>query len=216
MDSVLFRDRRDAGRQLASRLSGYAQQHAPIVLALPRGGVPVAFEIAQHLHCPLDVFIVRKLGVPQHAELAFGAIDSSNQTVLNSSVIQQFRLNDADMQTVIHHEQRELARREVQYRGDRPFPTLDKRTVILVDDGIATGASIKVAIHALRKHTPYQLVVAVPVAPLDTLQALSPLVDACVCLQAEEDFYSVGAYYQHFDQTTDEEVCQLLNQASAY
>lgn len=214
MDDVFFADRRDAGQQLATRLSSYQNCRDGIVLALPRGGVPVAYEVAHALRLPLDVFIVRKLGVPNQEELAMGAIASGDITVFNTDILRQCQVSDDDIQRVMFQEGRELQRREAHYRGDRPFPLLTGRTVILVDDGIATGASIKVAIKALRQHTPKKIVVAVPVAPRSCVEELEPSVDAVVCLHAVTRFYGVGGFYQHFTQTTDAEVCTLLQAAA--
>lgn len=214
MDDVFFADRRDAGQQLAARLSVYQHCRDGIVLALPRGGVPVAYEIARALQLPLDVFIVRKLGVPDQEELAMGAIASGDVTVFNSDIVEQCQVSEADIQRVMLKEGRELQRREARYRGDRPFPLLSGRTLILVDDGIATGASIKAAIKALHQHAPKKLIIAIPVAPRSSIDELHPLVDEVVCLHAVTRFYGVGGFYRHFAQTTDEEVCSLLQFAA--
>ena len=208
--SFIFQDRTDAGRQLAEELLSYAGRDDVIVLALPRGGVPVAFEVAQRLGVPLDVFVVRKLGVPGHEELAMGAIASGGIRVLNEDVL--YVLPDAqsivEMVTAIERE--ELKRRERDYRGDRPAPEVRGRTVILVDDGLATGATMRAAAAALRQQDAAKIIVAVPVGAPGTCHEIKSVADEVVCLQTPGSFMGVGQYYEDFSQTTDEEVRELL------
>lgn len=210
---MLFEDRTDAGRQLAEKLSEYTNRDDVIVLALPRGGVPVAFEVAQALHAPLDLFLVRKLGVPGHEELAFGALASGGQRVINREVVRSEQLTEPEIEAVTQNEQRELERRERLYRDDRPPPQLEDRTVILVDDGLATGASMLAAVLALREHQPAKIVVAVPTASPDTCEEFQDHVDEIICAVTPEPFYAVGLWYQDFSQTTDDEVRKLLTRA---
>lgn len=206
-----FANRREAGKILADMLMPYANQDDLIVLALPRGGVPVAYEIAKTLHAPLDVFIVRKLGVPWHEELAMGAIATPHVVVFNESVINSVGVSQEDIDKVIQTESQELRRRNKVYRGGRPFPDLTHKTIVLVDDGIATGATMRAAIQALRQQNPTEIVVAVPVAALDTCEELSRTVDQFVCPLTPEDLHAIGAWYGDFSQTEDEEVRQLLS-----
>jgi predicted phosphoribosyltransferase len=209
-----FRDRTEAGRVLAERLAAYADRPDVIVLALPRGGVPVAFEVARALHAPLDVFIVRKLGVPGHEELAMGAVATGGVRVLNDQVVRALRIPDSVINAVAAWELEELARRERLYRGDRPPPDVRGKTVILVDDGLATGATMLAAVKALREQHPERIVVAVPVASPDTCELLREEVDEVVCAVTPEPFYAVGLWYQDFSQTSDEEVRELLAQST--
>ena len=211
--SARFRDRREAGRFLARELAAYANRPDVIVLALPRGGVPVGYEIAQALHAPLDVFLVRKLGVPGHEEYAMGAIASGGVSVLNEEVVQRLGISPYQIETVAAREQRELERRERAYRGERPPPEVSGRTVILVDDGLATGASMQAAVLALRRLQPARIVVAVPVAAPETCEQLREIADEVVCATTPEPFYAVGLWYEDFSQTSDEEVRALLAQA---
>jgi putative phosphoribosyl transferase len=206
----LFRDRFDAGRALAGHLSGYAGRPDLIVLALPRGGVPVGSEVARALGAPLDVFLVRKLGLPGHEELAMGAIASGGIRLINEDVIQSYRVPDADIEAVTRVEQQELQRRERIYRDNRPLPSLNDRTVILVDDGLATGATMRVAVLAVREEGPSSIVVAVPVAAAETCDEFRTIVDDVVCAETPSPFYAVGLWYEDFSQTTDEEVHELL------
>ncbi|PYM05369.1 MAG: phosphoribosyl transferase [Verrucomicrobia bacterium] len=210
----MFQDRTDAGRQLAEELLSYAGRDDVIVLALPRGGVPVAIEVAQRLGVPLDVFVVRKLGVPGHEELAMGAIASGGIRVLNEDVL--YVLPDAqsivEMVTAIERE--ELKRRERDYRGDRPAPEVRGRTVILVDDGLATGATMRAAAAALRQQGAAKIIVAVPVGAPSSCHEIRSAADEVVCLQTPGSFMGVGQYYEDFSQTTDEEVRELLAAAS--
>jgi predicted phosphoribosyltransferase len=208
-----FRDRRNAGRHLAAALSAYANRPDVIVLALPRGGVPVAYEVARALNAPLDVFLVRKLGVPGHEELAMGAIATGGVRVLNERLIREAGIPASVVEAVAAAEARELARREREYRGDRPPPDVRGKTAILVDDGLATGASMHAAVQALRLLEPRRIVVAVPIAAPETCEALRAEVDEVVCAVTPEPFYAVGLWYQDFSQTSDEEVRELLARA---
>ena len=211
----IFKDRRDAGRQLAQELTSYANRQDVIVLALPRGGVPVGFEVAQALNAPLDIFLVRKLGVPGHEELAFGAIASGGVRVLNKMVVRGFNLSETDIERVARGELLELERREKAYRGeDRPVKEISNRTVILVDDGLATGASMRAAIEGVRAKDPERIVVAVPTASPETCELFESLVDEIVCAVTPQPFYGVGRWYHDFSQTTDEEVRLFLEQIS--
>ncbi len=207
---MFFRDRRAAGRVLARELSAYADQPDVFVLALPRGGVPVAYEVARALHVPMDVFLVRKLGVPGHEEFAMGAVASGGVRVLNREIVEALRIPDDVVAEVIAREERELERREREYRGDRPFPDLRGKTVILIDDGLATGSTMLAAVTALRQQQPARLVVAVPVASPETCDAFRDYVDDIVCAITPDPLYAVGLWYSDFSQTTDEEVRQLL------
>jgi predicted phosphoribosyltransferase len=206
-----FRDRVDAGKALAEHLRKYAGRPDVIVLALPRGGVPVAYEVAKALGAPLDVFIVRKLGVPGHEEYAMGAVASGGVRVLNEDVVRGLGLSDAAIDRVIARELAELNRREQLYRGERPEPDLKGRTVILVDDGLATGSTMKAAVKALEARGPARIVVAVPIAARDTCEALAREVDEVVCAVTPEPFHAVGLWYDDFRQTSDEEVHHLLD-----
>jgi predicted phosphoribosyltransferase len=195
---------------LATKLAAYANRPDVIVLALPRGGVPVAYEVARALGAPLDVFIVRKLGVPGYEELAMGAVATGGVRVLNDQVVSGMRIPDYVIDAVAAWEQQELARREQLYRGDRPPPDVRGRTVILVDDGLATGATMHAAIKALRQQEPAHIVVAVPTASPETCNELRSEVDDIICAITPEPFYAVGLWYEDFSQTTDEEVRELL------
>jgi predicted phosphoribosyltransferase len=209
-----FRDRREAGRELAARLERYAGREDVLVLALPRGGVPVAYEVARALDAPLDIFLVRKLGVPGHEELAMGAIASGGVRVLNQSVIDALGIAPEDVEAVARAEGQELRRRLRAYRGDRPPPEVRDRVVVLVDDGLATGSSMRAAVAALRRQGPAWVVVAVPVGAPSTCAALAEEADEVVCARTPEPFYSVGLWYADFTQTTDEEVRELLGRAA--
>jgi putative phosphoribosyl transferase len=215
MSPRLFRDRTEAGRLLAARLEKYARTPDVMVLALPRGGVPVAYEVAKALHAPLDVFIVRKLGVPGHEELAMGAVASGGVRVLNDQVVKGLGIPDYVIDAVVNWETEELRRRERLYRGDRPPPDVRGKTVILVDDGLATGSTMLAAVQALRQQGPARIVVAVPVAAPDTCELLKAYVDEVVCAATPEPFYAVGLWYSDFSQTTDEEVRELLERSAS-
>ena len=208
--ALRFRDRRDAGRQLASWLADYAHRPDVLVLALPRGGVPVAYEIARALEVPLDVALVRKLGVPGHEELAMGAIASGGVRVVDPEVIRAADVTPEELETVTTAERQELERRETRYRGGRPPASATGRTVILVDNGLATGATMRAAIAALRDQHPARIVVAVPVAPPQTCAEFRAVANDVVCASTPEPFYAVGLWYNDFGQTTDEEVGDLL------
>ncbi len=205
-----FRHRTEAGQCLAEKLIHHAAGADVIVLGLPRGGVPVAFEVASRLHTPLDVFIVRKLGVPGREELAMGAIASGVVLVLNHDVIQHIQHADTAIEEATAHERSELARREREYRSGRPAPDLRGRSVILVDDGLATGATMRAAVTALRQQAVAKLVVAVPVGVPESCAAIAQEVDEFICLLTPENFRCVGQYYDDFLQTTDEEVRECL------
>lgn len=209
-----FRDRIEAGRLLAEKLREYAHRPDVVVLALPRGGVPVGFEVARTVNVPLDVFIVRKLGVPGHEEVAMGAIASGGIRVLNPDVVVSLGIPDELIDRVAERETRELERREREYRDDLPPVDVRGRTVLLVDDGLATGSSMRVAALALKKKKPAQIMVAVPVAPADTCAEFESVVDKVVCAVTPEPFWAVGQWYRDFSQTTDEEVRDLLRRAA--
>ncbi len=211
---MIFQNRTDAGRRLAQRLLTYANRPDVLVLALPRGGVPVAFEIARELKAPLDVFVVRKLGVPGQEELAMGAIASGGSCVLNQHLIRAIGITQDEVNTVIAQEKRELQRRQRLYRADRPYPDLHNRTVILVDDGLATGATMYAAVTALRKLEPARLIVAVPVAAKEVCDRFGHIVDEMVCVQTPDPFDGVSRWYADFSQTTDDEVRELLMRAN--
>src|SRR4051794_35756455 len=210
---MLFRDRAQAGRQLAARLTAYAGRPDVLVLALPRGGVPVGYEVARALRAPLDVFLVRKLGVPGQEELAMGAIASGGVRVLNEEVVRTLGIPDEVVDAVAAQEQRELERRDRLYRGKRPAPQVEGRTVILVDDGLATGSTMRAAVAALRRQRPARIVVAVPVGAPQTCEDFQYEADEAVCARTPEPFHAVGAWYEDFSQTTDEEVRDLLGRA---
>ena len=205
-----FHDRTEAGRLLAGKLAAYANRADVIVLGLPRGGVPVAYEVARALNAPLDVFLVRKLGVPGHEEFAMGAIATGGVRVLNDQTVRALRISDQVIEAVAAKEQRELDRRARLYRGDRPPPDLRGKTVILVDDGLATGATMLAAVKALRQQQAGRIVVAVPIAPPETCEQLRVEVDDIICAVTPEPFYAVGCWYEDFSQSTDEEVRDLL------
>jgi putative phosphoribosyl transferase len=211
---LIFQDRSEAGRILARALSEYAGAPGVLVLALPRGGVPVGYEVARELHAPLDVFVVRKLGAPGQEELAIGALASGGARVLNREVVNVLAITPEEIDRVAEREQRELERREQQYRGGRPRLEVSGRTVVLVDDGLATGSSMRAAIAALRQRQPAKVIVAVPVAPPSTCQELQLEADQVVCAITPLPFYAVGQWYRDFTQTSDEEVRRLLNLAN--
>jgi putative phosphoribosyl transferase len=209
-----FPNRAEAGRLLAEKLEKYADRNDVIVLGLPRGGVPVAYEVAKSLRAPLDVFIVRKLGVPGFEELAAGAIASGGVRVLNEDVLRALPNADEIIESITAKETAELERREKSYRDDRPAPELRDRVVILVDDGLATGATMHAAVKALRQRDVAKIVVAVPVGPPDTCREFEDEADETICASAPDFFQAVGQYYEDFSQTSDEEVRDLLARAA--
>jgi putative phosphoribosyl transferase len=211
---MLFRNRAEGGRILAGKLKVYANRPDVLVLGLPRGGVPVAFEVAQSLHAPLDIFLVRKLGLPGHEELAMGAIASGGVRVLNEEVIRLLRVPPEVVDMVAVDEQQELGRREQAYRGDRPPLDVRGRIVILVDDGLATGSTMRAAVAALRRMGPQAIVVAIPVAAAETCAEMRAEVDDLVCARTPDPFRAVGLWYQDFSQTSDDEVRDLLHRAA--
>jgi putative phosphoribosyl transferase len=211
--SAYFTDRRDAGRQLAAKLGRYAHQPSVIVLGLPRGGVPVAAEVARALGAPLDALMVRKLGVPGHEELAMGAIASGGLRVVNDEILRDLRLSPSAVDAVEERERMELVRRERAYRGDRPFPDLAGRTVIVVDDGLATGATMRAALEAVRRRAPAWLVAAAPVGSPSVRDLLRDVADEVVLVAAPEPFHAVGAWYRSFPPTQDDEVRDDLTES---
>jgi putative phosphoribosyl transferase len=210
---MIFQNRTEAGRQIAAALARYDGDPNLLVLALPRGGVPVAFEVAKALRAQLDLFLVRKLGVPGHEELAMGAVATGGVRVLNDEVVNGLRIPDHVIDRVVHEESRELERREAAYRGARPAPDVKGRTVILVDDGLATGSTMRAAIMALRQQAPERIIVGVPVASPEVCEQFRAEVEDIVCVSTPDPFYAVGYWYQDFSQTTDDEVRELLRQA---
>jgi len=212
---MLFEDRFEAGRLLASKLEEFTNRDDVVVLALPRGGVPVGYVVAQTLHAPLDVFVVRKLGTPGQEELAMGALATGCVTVLNREVIQALGIPQETIDAVVAREQPELERREREYRDGRAAVDVQGRKVILVDDGLATGSSMRVAAKALRKESAAEVVVAVPVASSSTCAEFETEVDRIVCATTPEPFWAVGQWYRNFSQTTDEEVRELLARSAA-
>jgi putative phosphoribosyl transferase len=210
----LFVDRHEAGRRLAARLRHLAGRPDLIVLGLPRGGVPVGYEVALALHAPLDVFVVRKLGVPGHEELAMGAVASGGVRVVNQDVVRQVGVSRQVFDAITDEETREVARRDREYRMGRPFPPIRERTVILVDDGVATGSTMLAAVHALREFAPAAIIVAAPVMANEAMQAIARTADGVECLATPEPFFGVGAHYEDFSQTPDEEVRRLLGEVN--
>ena len=210
MFTKIFQDRREAGQFLAEKLIEYANRADVIVLALPRGGVPVGYEVANRLNAPLDIFVVRKLGVPGLEELAMGAIASGGVRVLNPDVLSDVRIHEAIIDQVTEYELSELQRRERLYRGNRPPLELKGRTIIIVDDGLATGSTMRAAVQALRALNPKRIVVAVPVGSADACELLSREADEVICTIVPEIFHAVGEWYENFGQTSDEEVHELL------
>jgi putative phosphoribosyl transferase len=215
MTEMIFRDRRHGGQMLAAALDHYADRPDVIILALPRGGVPVGYEVAEKLHAPLDVMVVRKLGVPGWEELAMGAIASGGVRVLNERVVREAGITAERIQEVAAAEWEELRRREMAFRGHTGAPEVAGKTVILVDDGIATGSTIRAAVQALRQQGPDRIVIAVPTAAADSCEMLEPMVDELVSLVRPAYFRAVGQWYDDFAQTTDDEVRQLLEKARA-
>ena len=211
---MLFKNRTEAGQKLAQELKAYANRPDVLVLGLPRGGVPVAFEVAKALNAPLDVFLVRKLGVPGHEELAMGAIASGGVPILNKETVKSLHLSQEAIARTAAQEQRELERREWAYRGKQPPLVLSDRTVILVDDGLATGATMHAAAIAIRQQHPKRIVAAVPVSAPETCDELQLEVDEIICAETPRPFYAVGLWYKEFSQTTDAEVQDLLQRAA--
>jgi putative phosphoribosyl transferase len=209
----LFRDRIEAGRLLAGMLGRFADRAGVLILALPRGGVPVGFEVAKSLNAPLDIFVVRKLGLPGDEELAMGAIASGNVRVLNDEVVRSFGVPNSVVDAVAEKEEIELKRRERLYRGDAPAPDAAGKTILLVDDGIATGSTMRAAVAALRRLSPSRIIIAVPVAPPATCKELQAEADEVVSIIAPENFYAVGQWYEIFDQTTDGQVRELCERS---
>ena len=210
---MIFKDRVDAGRKLAARLTRYANRGDVLVLALPRGGVPVAYEVAKELKAPLDVFLVRKLGVPGHEELAMGAIASGGIRVVNEELVHYLGIPDEVIDAIAAVEQQELERRAEAYRDDRPPPDIKDHVVILIDDGLATGSTMRAAAASLRLQKPRRIVVAVPVSSPETCDEFRSEVDEIVCALTPEHFQGVGLWYKDFSQTSDEEVRELLKRA---
>ncbi|MGE5641400.1 MAG: phosphoribosyltransferase [Byssovorax cruenta] len=208
-----FLDRREAGKELAQLLLKFKEQPDGIVLALPRGGVPVGYEVTLALNVPLDVFVVRKLGLPGQEELAIGAIASGGIRILNETIIHALKIDQTVIDRVTQEETQELKRREIQYRGNRPPPELENRTIILIDDGLATGASMLAAVHALRRQRPKKIIIAVPAAAPQAINLLRPEADEIVFVIAPDPFEGVGKWYEDFAQTTDDEVRSLLDDA---
>lgn len=205
-----YRDRYHAGKIVASHMENYLNKKNTLVLALPRGGVPVAYEIASQLHLPLDLFIVRKLGVPGHPELALGALAMGGVIVFNQDILNRLNITKDEISAIQHKEAIELERRMKAYRGNRPYPEIQGKTIILVDDGIATGASMRVALKGLRQMQPASIVIAVPVADQAVIDEFEPLVDAFICPLRPQSLQSVGLWYEDFSQTEDQEVQNLL------
>jgi putative phosphoribosyl transferase len=211
---MYFHDRFEAGQFLAQKLQQYSEQPDVLVLGLPRGGVPVAFEVAKALHAPLDVFLVRKLGVPGHEELAMGAVADGNVMVLNDDVVKPLGISEDIIESVAQRERETLRRQRAMYRDGGPAPLIKDRVVILVDDGLATGSTMRAAIAALRKQQPKRLVVGVPVGAAETCAELGGEVDEIVCAISPEHFMAVGAWYEDFSQTSDRTVTRLLEEAA--
>ncbi|MBH8563978.1 phosphoribosyltransferase [Nostoc sp. CENA67] len=212
--TIKFRNRTEAGQMLAKHLTAYANRTDVLVLGLPRGGVPVAFEVAKALNVPLDICLVRKLGVPAHEELAMGAIASFGARVLNSEVVDSLGIDHRTIEEVAAKELRELQRRDRAYGGDRPHAEVKNRTVILIDDGIATSSTMRAAIAVLQSQQTQRIVVAVPVAPATTCEQLRAEVDEVICLTTPEPMYAIGLWYEDFSQTSDQEVRDLLAKRS--
>jgi putative phosphoribosyl transferase len=214
MEDLPFRDRIQAGRRLSKKLAFYADSSDVIILALPRGGVPVGYEVAKALHAPLDVFVVRKLGAPGQEELAMGAIATGGVRVINEEVVRLLHIQQGAIDSVAAKETQELLRRNRLYRGTRPPPDVKDRTIILVDDGLATGSTMRAAVAALRQQEPKRIVVAVPVAAGQTCHELSAEVDELICCFEPDPFYSVGFWYEDFSQASDDSIRELIDRAA--
>ncbi len=212
----LFRNRLEAGQALAQLLKAFSNDTNTIVLAMPRGGVPVGFEVAKALQLPLDVLVVRKLGMPGNEELAMGAIAGENICVLDHNLINQFHINPMQLSMVTEREKNELERRNRRYRGNAPMPNLQHKNIIIVDDGIATGSSMRAAILAMKHLKPDKIIVAVPIAAPDSAKSLAKIADEIICVATPEPFYGVGMWYDQFPQTSDEEVIDLLSRARKF
>jgi putative phosphoribosyl transferase len=212
---MIYRNRSEAGKYLAAQLTSYADRDDVLVLALPRGGVPVAFEVAKELRAPLDIFLVRKLGLPGHEEFAMGAIATGGVRVLNDDVVDYLEISDDVIDSIAAKELTELERRERAYRGDRPEPDVRGKTVILVDDGLATGSTMRAAASALRQQDPARIIVGVPVSAPETCDEYKMGVDEIICAATPKQFYGVGRWYRDFSQTTDEEVRELLKRSTS-
>jgi putative phosphoribosyl transferase len=209
-----FQDRYEAGQALAAKLEHHAGDPDVVVLALPRGGVPVGYEVSQALNAPLDIFLVRKIGVPGYEELAMGAVASGGVKIFNHEVLQRLGISERILDGIVREKERELEQQEKAYRGERPPTQIEGRTVILVDDGLATGASMRAAVQAVKKKSAKSVIVAVPVGSADTCNQLQSEVDEVICGMTPEPFYAVGAWYSDFMQVTDEEVRELLDRAA--
>ena len=209
-----FKNRTEAGRLLAAKLLHNSGAPGLLVLALPRGGVPVAYEVAKALRAPLDIFLVRKLGVPGHEEYAMGALATGGVRILNPDAVQHLGISEDVIEKVVAKEKAELERREREYRGSRPVPELRGRTVIIVDDGLATGSTMRAAVAALRQRQPARIIVAVPVSPPSAVEDLQRQADEVVCVIMPDDFYAVGQWYVDFEQTSDDDVRACLRQAA--
>jgi putative phosphoribosyl transferase len=207
-----FKDRKDAGHQLAEKLKAFGSLNGTVVLALVRGGVPVAFEVAKELNLPMDVFLVRKLGIPGHEETAMGALAMDDVCILDQDLIKALNISDESIDAVVKKELQELDRRNKEYRNGAPPPDVINRTVILIDDGLATGATMFAAIQALEKHHVERIIVAVPVAPKSACQLISEKVYKTVCLYTPDNFYAVGQWYEEFPQVSDKEVKEIIEQ----
>ena len=214
-EEPIFRNRREAGRELARRLQKYAGRQDLLVLGVPRGGVPVAMEVASALQAPLDIFVSRKLGVPGQEELAFGAVASGGTRILDEEIVNAVGISGAEIKCIAARETQELERREEVFRAGRPPLDVQGKTVVLVDDGIATGASLRVAIAALRQMRPAEIVIAAPVVPLSTSERLRREADDVICVHTPKSFYAIGEFYDDFSQVTDEEVIELLRLAAS-
>lgn len=209
---AIFRDREDAGRRLAERLERYRDEDV-VVLALPRGGVPVGYEVSRALDAPLDVFVARKVGAPGQPELAIGAVAPGGVRMVNERVVRELGVSEDWIESAAEKELAEVARRMRRFRGERPEPEIEGRTVILVDDGIATGMTVRAAVRAIREKRPRRIVLAVPVCAGVTAEALSREVDELVCLQIPQDLWAIGLWYENFRQLEDEEVVELLERS---